>query len=84
MIAKCANPMCLRPFDTTDGGVFFQFHVGLGEAASLNLHVVQHFWLCSHCSLTHTMVNDPEIGPTVRLRWDELPEGAHAKELLAS
>lgn len=83
MISKCANPSCLRPFEPR-AGKFFQFHVRLGELASINLNAVEHFWLCSHCSLTHTMVNDPESGPTVRLRWDELPESAHAKELLAS
>ncbi len=81
---RCANPVCLAPFDPHADGRFFRFQVRPEKAGQENAHGVMHYWLCSNCKLLFTLVEEPGRGPVLRLRWLELPEGQRLKELKAS
>lgn len=48
MIQKCANPSCSRMLMRMDGGRFFGFPTSAKS--------IEHFWLCTSCSRTFTLV----------------------------
>jgi hypothetical protein len=61
MIQKCANPTCSRTLMRMDGGRFFGFPTS-GKS-------IEHFWLCTNCSRTFTLVMNQgkvELSPKLK------------------
>ena len=58
MIAKCANPSCVASFRYLHEGKVFKLEVGQpGDATKAKLpHRIEHFWLCSDCVRSLTLV----------------------------
>ena len=72
MLAKCVNPVCLKPLHYLRDGTIF--HVDRPTAATdggKNSHNVEHFWLCGDCCQSMTVLYDPKAGVRV------VPRGAH-------
>jgi len=62
MLDKCANPRCAITFDYKQGR-FFRFHRPcVGNEPPVNVHSVQHFWLCGHCAKTNTLHYNEQQG----------------------
>lgn len=95
MITRCANPDCARLFDYTEGR-FFRFHwnIAPGEVP-VNVHSVEHFWLCGACSEMYTLENrsdplqilkrEPRLLSSLDTRetnCDESPQGIRPRLIL--
>lgn len=69
MLDKCANPECAVEFDYREGR-FFRFRLSYaGNGTPVNVHSVQHLWLCGQCAETHTLQHHKERGIIVSLRF---------------
>jgi hypothetical protein len=89
LFKKCANPLCITPFDPASGGAYFRFELGPEECCSdlaacrgAGTRRVKHFWLCAHCRVVFRLVNQPEVGVMLQLLWPELPEKSEPPKLL--
>jgi hypothetical protein len=85
---KCANPLCITPFDPASGGMYFRFELDPDQCcADLNNCIgagtrrVKHFWLCAHCKMVFKLVNQPGTGVMLQLLWPELPTKNDPKKL---
>lgn len=57
MLAKCANPICGAHFRYLNQGRIFNVPIYLqDERLSSWPKRVEHFWLCSNCCITLTLV----------------------------
>ncbi len=57
MLAKCANPICGAHFRYLNQGRIFNVPVyESGTQSCAGLQRVEHFWLCSTCYVTLTLV----------------------------
>jgi hypothetical protein len=74
MISKCANPDCEISFDYWRGR-FFRFRKNHPEGAEpINVHCVQHFWLCDRCFGIYTLECRRGVGVVIKLRLGQLNE----------
>ena len=83
MLAKCANPVCGAHFLYLNQGRIYNVPVyGTNEKSCLWPQRVEHFWLCSACCATLTLVlRDGQ--PNVQERHPLLTDGETAKQWLA-
>ena len=89
MFNKCANPLCITPFDPASGGKYFRFELDPNECCTGQKTCVhdragrvKHFWLCAHCRLVFKLVKQPGVGVMLRLLWPELPVEKEQKNLI--
>jgi hypothetical protein len=63
MLSKCANPQCSAEFHYLHEGRLFKIPTEArkhnGDGSKKLPHKLEHFWLCSVCSLTLTIAVDP-------------------------
>ncbi len=87
MLAKCANPVCSRPFLYLRGGTLFRLEPDYGIANGAVSDgdpgwKVEHFWLCDHCSRSVTLRLDANgsvaVEPRVLVQQDDRREQALA------
>ena len=83
MIAKCANPSCVASFRYLHEGKVFMVEVGTpGDATKAKLpHRIEHFWLCSQCAQSLTLVmHEGKVStrPLDRLFVETMAETIHA------
>ena len=75
MLAKCANPICGAHFRYLNQGRIFNVPVYESETrASSGPQRIEHFWLCSTCYVTLTLVvrnGKAEVQP----RFPQLTDG---------
>lgn len=62
MLDKCANPNCYSPFLKFRDGKLFALHIEACSSAGIHARRTKHFWLCSQCCLTMTVVPDGHEG----------------------
>jgi len=66
MFSKCANSDCGTPFDYRQGQ-FFHFHKNPKEGGpGVNIHAVQHFWLCDDCRTSYSLEYREHTGVLIR------------------
>ena len=89
MFKKCANPLCITPFDPASGGMYFRFELAPNECCDGQktcVHdgagQVKHFWLCAHCRLVFKLVRQPGLGVMLQLLWPELAAENERKNLI--
>ena len=89
---KCANPACPAAFQWIGGGRFFRFrpdNVSQNESGSapdsqVEIHGVNHFWLCERCAQVFTLVYDEQYGVVLKALWPELPAMGTSKKASAA
>lgn|GEM_PF-1175736 len=74
MLAKCANPACGAHFLYLHEGRIFNFPFSEDGTPGKALGRVEHFWLCSRCAASLTVVMDGGSAQ-VRFRRLELTNG---------
>jgi hypothetical protein len=89
MIAKCANPACLVPFDHSIGGKFFRFRLTEVEVpeipgATQNFHHVIHYWLCPLCAKLFSLIHVESGKVVLRLVEQEFSHPPPQHELTAA
>jgi hypothetical protein len=83
---KCANPLCITPFDPASGGMYFHFELDPyvcctdpNTCSGAGTCRVKHFWLCVHCRMKYTLIHQPGRGIILQPLWREMPEGQRPK-----
>ncbi len=60
MLSKCANPACLAPFLYLHEGTIFNIEVESprvdGASNAPRVRKLEHYWLCSNCARSMTVV----------------------------
>ena len=68
MLAKCANPVCSRPFRRLSEGKLFLVESGNRHDDELEVvrnkpsHHIEYFWLCEECARSVTLTFDSRRG----------------------
>ena len=89
---KCANPSCAAAFGWTTGGKLFRFHrdsgrglkASIGDENRRQSSLIEHFWLCEHCSNVYTLQYEPSQGVKILSLWPQLPAAKNSMHLPSS